>query len=298
MPRNLVITLSNIGDLVMTTPVLEALHQRYPAAPIDVIADRRSSALLQATPYIGEIFHRDKRAGWSHQLSWLRRLRERRYDAIVDLRTPFLPWLLRASKRMTKPRRSRSTHAVEQHFDAIRPLTNDIPPGPCKLYLGDAQRQRASELLRALPGQRWLAIGPGANWPGKRWAPQHYQQLVAALANEFDAVIVLGSGDDLDQPFDTATLALPALDLIGVTDLQTVAAVLAKMRAFVGNDSGIGHIATAVACPVVTVFGPGEPRRYRPWGRHASVVEAPGQDLAVLSAEPVADAVTKLLVPD
>ena len=124
----------------------------------------------------------------------------------------------------------------------------------------DVFKSRASELLRALPGQRWLAIGPGANWPGKRWAPQHYQQLVAALANEFDAVIVLGSGDDLDQPFDTATLALPALDLIGVTDLQTVAAVLAKMRAFVGNDSGIGHIATAVACPVVTVFGPGEPR--------------------------------------
>ena len=73
--RHLVVTLSNIGDLVMTTPVIEALHERFPGDAIDIVADRRSSALLEATPYLGTIYHRDKRAGFTEQLALLRRLR-------------------------------------------------------------------------------------------------------------------------------------------------------------------------------------------------------------------------------
>jgi len=62
-PRMLVITLSNIGDAIMTTPVLAALHAQYPAARIDLVCDLRSSALFEPCSYIGQLFVRDKKNG-------------------------------------------------------------------------------------------------------------------------------------------------------------------------------------------------------------------------------------------
>ena len=296
--RHLVVTLSNIGDLVMTTPVIEALHERFPGDAIDIVADRRSSALLEATPYLGTIYHRDKRAGFTEQLALLRRLRRQRYATVVDLRTPFWPWLLRAGQRFVKPRRSKKTHAVEQHFEAVERLLPAHTAGPQRLYLDPSATAAAAQKLAALPGSHWLALAPGANWPGKRWPVSRYEALANHLANEFDGLIVLGSQDDIERPFNSAEINLPVVDLSGHTSLPEVAAVLAQAGAFVGNDSGIGHIASAMQCPCLTVFGPGDPPRYRPWGDNATIIQTPNTDLARLEVDDVAAALTRLLAQD
>ena len=83
----LLVSLSNVGDAVMTTPVLEALHQRYPAAVIDIVGDRRSSGLFEFCPYRCRIFHKDKRGGVRGLLRLIQGLRRTRYELVVDLRT-------------------------------------------------------------------------------------------------------------------------------------------------------------------------------------------------------------------
>ena len=70
---------------------------------------------------------------------------------------------------------------------------------------------------------------------------------------------------------------------------------MAGARAFVGNDSGLGHIAAALSVSTVTVFGPGQPARYRPWGKRADIVLAPDADLDALEPQAVIDAVCALL---
>jgi len=121
--RYLFVTLSNIGDAIMTTPALEALHAHDPQARIDLLADRRSSSLFDRCPYRGEVFLRDKRAGLAASLRLLRTLRRTRYTALVDLRTHVLGALVRAehvySRRGARPA---GPHAVEQHFAVVRPL--------------------------------------------------------------------------------------------------------------------------------------------------------------------------------
>ena len=294
--RLLVVTLSNIGDLVLTTPVFEALARHYPGVPIDIFADTRSAALLAAAPYAGETFLYDKRSGWPARFAFLRALRQRRYRVVVDLRGPLVGRLLRADRYLCKPRQRRlDQHAVDEHFAALAPLLADSTPPPCRLYLSSADIDAARQLLSALPGERWLAVAPGANWPGKKWSREGYRELLQRAAPCFDGAIILGAPQDVADARAIASHDLPSLNTAGSTDLRTAAALLARAAAFVGNDSGLGHIAAALGTPTLTLFGPGNPQRYRPRGARARIVLAPHNDLALLTAEHVWSALQSLL---
>ena len=294
--RLLVVTLSNIGDLVMTTPVFEFLATQYPQRRIDVVADQRSAMLLRHAPYVGEIFLRKKRAPITDQLSLLRRLRRRRYLAAIDLRTPLIPYALRADMRLVKPGRKREQHAVEEHFGTVTPLAGNVRAIPaCRIYPGDAAVAVSRNWLDVLPGKRWLAVGPGANWLPKIWPRHKYRELLHRARAHFDAAIVLGSKDDCAAAHFVSQVELPVLQTAGHLNLCETAAVLKRAECFVGNDSGLGHIAAACGTPTLTVFGPGQPQRYRPWSDHARIVEAPGSDLAALSSEQVFEELTDFI---
>jgi ADP-heptose:LPS heptosyltransferase len=291
----LVITLSNVGDLVMTTPVLEALARRFPDSPIDVLGDRRSLALLAPAPYTRTLHARDKRAGWAAQWRLLRVLRAVRYGLVVDLRTAFLPYLLRARVRLIEAARgARGRHAVERHYALVAPLCAAAPPA-CRLYLDPAASAGAEAVLRALPPGRWLALAPGAKWPGKRWPPAHYRALLGLARNAFDGAIVLGSAAETEAAAALAGGGMPVVNTAGTTDLGTAAALIARASAFVGNDSGLGHVAAALSIPTLTLFGPGDPARYRPWGPRTDVLLAPGGELAALAPTTVQAALARLV---
>ena len=297
MQRILFITLSNIGDAVMTTPVLAALRERYPDARFDIVADARSAALFAHFDALDDIILKHKNVGWRDKLAFVRQLRRKRYDLIVDLRTDGLSWLLRGRQRLNKIRqRTPQTHSVEQHFRVLAPLLGDVAPPPTCLWIPAAAYTTAAAHLAALPGSRWLAFGPGANWDGKIWDAARFVALANQCASEFDGVILLGGAADRARAEAMQPqIHLPGVDLCGQTGLLEAAAVLARARAFVGNDSGLGHLASAVGTPTLTVFGPGEPLRYRPWGAHARWLEAPGQDLSRLSVEQVATVLKDLV---
>ncbi len=278
MSRLLFVTLSNIGDLVMTTPALRALHEAYPDARIDIVADPRSSELLSRCPFLGELLHRVKREGRTGFCQLVRKLRQRRYDAIVDLRTDFLPWLLRGARRSARwQARNYGPHAVEQHFavaSRVLPAPRAIPD-TCIWTTADDDA-RAAALLDLLPGPRRLVLAPGANWPGKRWPVAHYAALAEELSDDFDSLVLLGNAADVTEAGTRLdALALPTLNLMGRTSLIEATALMRQATLFVGNDSGLGHLASAAGIPSVTVFGPGRPERYRPWGSRATLLMAP-----------------------
>lgn len=293
--RLLVITLSNIGDLVLTTPVLETLAARYPDSRIDVVGDARSIELLAAAPWAGTLYCRDKRAGVVAQLALLRTLRRTRYRAIADLRTPLLPWLLRAKRRLIKHGPAPAgMHAAADHFRVLAPLQAVDTPPWCKLHLARDAQAEADERLRTLPGRRWLALAPGANWPGKRWPIEHYRALLDLARDDFDAAIVIGSAGDAEASTTLGQAALPLLFAVGDTRLPVAAALIARAALFAGNDSGPGHIAAALGVPTLTMFGPGNPQRYRPWGPYTALALAPGGVLTELTPAAAYAALTAL----
>ena len=293
----LLITLSNIGDAVLTTPVLEALHARYPLAVVDIVTDARASELFSHCPWRGNIILKHKQLGWRGTLALVKQLRARRYDLVVDLRTDGLTLLLRAQRRLTRRHgKPVGRHAVERHFGVIRerePL-DAIPP--VQVWLSAAELAWARQQLAGLPGQCWLALGPGARWEGKCWPAQRFSTLATRLQAHVDAVILLGSTADRDSCAQiAATLPLPCINLAGKTDLLQATAVLQRVRLFVGIDSGLGHLAAAAGTPTVTVFGPGDPQRYHPWHPQARWVQSTTGAVADVSADTVIELVLELL---
>ena len=295
MGRILVITLSNLGDVVMTTPVFEALRVAYPASVIDVLADKRSSGILSGAPYLGRVFHREKKGGLVKTIRLIAELRKTYYDVIVDLRTNLIPLVLRANKNIFKSKRvSTAQHSVEEHYEGILTLdgVTSTPPH-CRLYVEDNAKEKARCLIKSLAGKKLLAIGPGANWPGKIWPAERFEEVVIDLETHFDGVIQLGSeGEGI---VFSGEVNMPHLDLTGKTNLSTLKAVIKSCHLFIGNDSGIGHVAAALGKPSLTVFGVGDPERYLPWGGQSVAITEPSKDLRRLKSSRVSNA-AKLLI--
>jgi len=293
----LLITLSNIGDAVMTTPVLEALHTTWPLARIDIVTDARASRLFTRCPYGHRVVLKDKQAGWRGTIALLRQLRSTRYDLVVDLRTDGLTLLLRARHRLTR-RGSQPPgyHAVERHFGVISRHVGTSCIPAAMIRLSDAEHRFAAQQLSGLPGQRWLALGPGARWQPKRWPVQCFRMLPGRLQAEFDAVILMGDSSEKADCQDLQEhLPLPAINLAGKTDLLQAAAILAQARLFVGNDSGLGHIAAATGTPTVTLFGPGDPERYHPWHPQARWIQSSTRNIEDITVDAVTAAVLAVL---
>ena len=292
----LLITLSNIGDAVMTTPVMAALHEKYPQAVMDIVTDARAIELFSHCPYKGEIFLKDKQAGWRGVISLVKQLRTKHYDLVVDLRTDGLTLLLRASRRLTR-RGSKvaGPHAVQQHFAVMGPREGIIEIPATRLWLSPQDLDFAQQHLTALPGKRWLALGPGARWAPKRWPARAFRELADRLQTQFDAVVLLGSTADVDSCQQVADgLALPCITLAGKTRLLQAAAVLQQTALFVGNDSGLGHMAAACDTATLTVFGPGDPARYHPWHPRARWVQSDSGDIIDVTVAAVTAAVLEL----
>ena len=292
----LFITLSNIGDALLTTPVLQCLHRHDEAATIDIVCDQRSSILFRHCPYRGVLYHKQKQR-------WLRgvpalalQLRHKRYDLVVDLRTDILAHLIHAEKRLLRRRRGEHVHAVEKHFATVAEIAGGGGIPATALWLDQAERDYADEVCRQLPGEKWLCIGPGANWERKIWPAQNYAQAANGLGDKFDALALLGSATDGPQAQQVALDArLPCINLCGQTNLLQAAAVIARMTLFLGNDSGLGHIAAAVATPSFTLFGPGNPERYHPWGAQAAWHTAPDRIIGNIPVKTVVERVREHL---
>jgi heptosyltransferase-3 len=285
----LVITLSNVGDAVMTTPVMAALHHKYPHAYMDIVTDARAAPLFSHCPYRRDIILKDKRAGWQGLAALVKRLRATRYDLVVDLRTDGLSLLLRARRRLTRRgTRSKAGHAVERHFSVIqqREQLSGIPR-PC-VWLSATEQEFAAQALAGLSGNRWLALGPGARWEGKCWPAENFAALANRLQGDTDAVILLGNPAEQDSCARiAANLALPCLNLAGMTDLLQASAILQRATLFIGNDSGLGHMAAAAGTPTVTVFGPGDPLRYHPWHPRARWIQRPTRSVSDVTVDAV-----------
>ena len=263
----LFITLSNIGDAIMTTPTLQRLHQIYPEAVIDLVCDARSQILFEYCPYRGNIYIKNKKAGKKGLFSLIKQLRRTRYDLIVDLRTDGLAYLLRAKKRLTKwGHKPYGPHAVEDLISIIDAINPDKTIPPTCVWFGQDHQDKADQLLNNVSGKKLIAVGPGANWEPKIWKADNFAKVLNGLGDQISEIIIMGGPND--QVYSEKLknqLSRPFLDITGQTDLLTTAAVLARCQLFLGNDSGLGHLASAVDTASVSVFGPGKPERYHPW---------------------------------
>lgn len=267
----LVIQTAFLGDVVLTTPLLAALSQRH--AAVDVVTTPAARPLLETHPAVRRALAYDKRGrdrGPAGILRLARALRAARYDIAYlphrSLRTALLARLAGVPQRVgfadgwpllyTEARpRPRDAHEVDRLLALIGAPSGAFAP---RLYPTAEDGCIVDELLGVGGiGTAFVALAPGSIWATKRWP--YFRELATELAGR-TAVVVVGGPDDAELGEairDAVTRAGGrALNACGKATVRQSAALIARARLLVTNDSAPQHFATAVGTPVVALFGP------------------------------------------
>lgn len=269
----LFVTATRIGDAVLSTGLVSYLIDRYPGANLTIAAGPLAVPLFEAVPGLERLIVVDKRRWALHWLPLYASVAARRWDLVVDLRGSAFAWSLRAGERRVMAKGDAGNHQVRQ---LGRLFGLDPPPSP-RLWTAPSHERKAATLLRA--GLPVLAIGPAANWRGKQWRGERFAELARRLT-AFDGplpgarVAVLAAAHERGQALPLLD-AIPQdrlIDLVDRVDLLTAAAVLRRCAMFIGNDTGLMHIAAATGTPTLGLFGPSPIQKYAPWGSCTAVV--------------------------
>ncbi|MGH7038029.1 MAG: glycosyltransferase family 9 protein [Stellaceae bacterium] len=274
--RILFVTATRIGDAVLSSGLLAHLIERHPAARLTIAAGPLAAPLFAAVPGLEHILVVAKRRGGLHWLALYAVAAQRRWDLVVDLRGSALAWLVCARRRKVIGKRRADEHRVRE---LGRLFDLDPPPAP-RLWTAPAHEHAAAMLLPA--GGPVLAIGPAANWCGKEWRGERFAELAARLTAR-DGVLpgarvaVIAAAHERAQaaPLLASLPVERCIDLVGRIDLPTAAAVLKRCVLFIGNDTGLMHMAAACGTPTLGLFGPSPVGRYAPWGAHCATVCTP-----------------------
>ena len=293
----LFITLSNIGDAILTTPTLEALHFKYPNAVFDIIGDKRSRILFKYCPYMNNFIEKDKSLGWYGLLSLIKEMRKETYDLAVDLRSDVLLYFIISKQKFFKASNNSSPnfHSAEKHFLSINKIIQDNPP-LANIWLSDYESEISRKIYNKYSNSRFLTLGLGANFSGKIWDIAKFIDLVKFLKNIFGVIILVGDQKDaiLSKKFISEYKGT-VIDCCGHYNLLETAAIIKKSNFFVGNDSGLGHIASAVGTKSFTIFGIGNPNKYKPWGKRAFWIQDKNFEINNVDSKTVANKIIQIL---
>ena len=272
--RILFITSTRVGDAILSTGLLGHLLQKYPAARVTIACGPAAAGLFEAVPNLERIVVLDKMVLSFHWLGLWAATVGHVWDAIVDLRGSPMTYVLAAKRRYRMVSDRSPVHRLYRLADVLGLAAN--PPAP-RLWFADRHLKRARALIP--DGPPVLAIGPTANWRAKMWPPDRFAELIRRLTAPGGVLpggraAIFGRDDERPQALHLIEAVPPEvrIDLVGHLDLLEVGACLARCALYVGNDSGLMHLAAATGIPTLGLFGPTPDVHYAPWGSRCGVV--------------------------
>jgi ADP-heptose:LPS heptosyltransferase len=289
-PRRILVTrLRQIGDVILTLPVVDALRRAHPGARIDYLAESLPAQAAVGHPAIERV-HRLGRGPGAALLPasprLLARLRAARYDWVIDLygnpRSAALARWTGAPVRIGPDRRGRRrlyTRAVPSpgpvpatahHLDMLRAVGIEAEPAPPRIHLSEEERARGRARLDGAlaPGGPRVGLHVGNRWAVKRWPEERFAALLRALPRlGARGVVLAGPGEEAlaRRVAEGAGGSGPAPVLAGFP-LREYWGAVAALDALVTNDGSPLHAGPALGVPTVGILGPTEPEIWFPYG--------------------------------
>ncbi len=290
--RILAIKLWGVGNIVMILPLLEAVKEKFPDAELHFLTLGGNADLLEGVTAVDRVHTLPERPAVRSMVAllttWLR-LR-RRFDVVLDFEqfartSALLGYLIGAPQRvgLATPGQGRGIlynaripyrddrHMSETFADVARAIGVRVPDAPPVLAVDPRGLAEAEALLSELPDQRprvVLHVGSGDNFPGRRWPGERFAALADRLVRERGAQ-VLFTGTERERPLIDACrqqMSQASVEVVGRLSLRGLVGLLSVTDLLVSNDTGPVHLASAVRCPVVALYGPNTPVLYGPRG--------------------------------
>ncbi|MFA7001538.1 MAG: glycosyltransferase [Candidatus Omnitrophota bacterium] len=286
----LVIKLGAMGDVILVTPSLRMLRQRFPEACLCLLTDKKNASAVSGSPYVNEIFPVDRRKMRNplYLLKLAKKLRQEEFDVSVDFQNSKWTHLLAFAGGVTQRYGFKRgplgflLNRPDQGFDVKEPPVKhqfrilsklgvrelddrlELSPDP----ESEERMETALEIFRAVPGAKkiGLVMGSSPQWPAKRWPREHFEALAGRLIRELRACLVLiGSpGEEgLSEEWRKAHEGR-VLDLIGQTSPQDLISLAKRLDLVVTGDTAPLHVAAAMQTKIIAFFGPTDPGRHMP----------------------------------
>lgn len=278
MEKILIIQTASIGDVILATPLVEALRQHYPSASIDFLLKKGNEGLLDNHPHIRSVIAWDKRNGKYLTLAGvIFRVRKERYDAVINIQRFFSTGLVTVlskgkvtigfdknplsryfSRKIPHVIRLGKRHETERNLSLIEPLTGPSYY-PVRLYPSRGDY----DLVKKYKNEPYITISPASLWYTKQFPEERWVEFLVSLREKVK-VYALGSEEDsaLCDRILSAAAYKRSENLAGRLSLLQSAALMKDARRNLVNDSAPMHLAsavnaktTAIFCSTVTDFG-------------------------------------------
>jgi lipopolysaccharide heptosyltransferase II len=291
----LFVRLRSIGDTVLATSAVNALRRFLPDAQIDILVEDWVAPVLAEHPSLSSVISLERNS-LAARARIAREIRASGYDVVYNLHggttSTFLTRASGARHRVgyesyqyaklhnhQAPSASflwgqEKTHSVEQQLALLGWTGVPVTDRPAtQLAITQTATFVIQEHLRdsKLEGKRLALIHPAAAFATKQWAAENFARVVEYLERaDFSSVAIVGPGQDkvLDELQRNCSAPITTFNL----SLPEVSALASRAELFVGNDSGIAHMAAAVGTPSVVIFGSSNIAHWRPWSRAESEV--------------------------
>jgi ADP-heptose:LPS heptosyltransferase len=294
--RILIILTGAIGDVVRALPLLGRIRRGFSSAHIAWAIEPKSAPILEGHQWLDETILYDRRhAPWSF-VPFLKRVRDGRFDLAIDLQRHLKSGIV----SMVSGARDRIGFGAQNtkefnHLFATRRIEAQpemrlkllqyqafgdalgLPAVPIEFGLSaaPAESERIRELLKDAPPPR-LGVILGSSWPSRIYFPKSIAAVIRGVCDSNGRngdgsglfPVLLGGPDETGIASDVMRElgGIEALNLAGKTSLRDLIAILPECAAAFGPDSGPMHIAAAVGCPIVSLWGATSPKRSAPWG--------------------------------
>lgn len=285
-----------LGDVILSTPVIENVHELYPGSEISFLTTVEAEPLVRYHPLLCRVITFDKR-GKETGLGGLKRkaaeIQALNFDMAFALHKSYRTGLLLHLSKIRQTfgfeeaagarfyskhsKRKDLPHEVLRNLAIFRTLGHD--PMMLKQHvgieLGEGAEKIAEQVFSTLPGLPTVGIAPGSVWLTKRWTVEGFAAVVRHFSNSTN-VVILGSTEDVPIAEKVIKLAgsEKIINLTGKLSLLESSAVISKLDLLITNDSAPLHIASAFRIPVVAIFcATVTTQGFGPWQTKAGIVE-------------------------
>ena len=298
----LVVSLTNIGDVILTLPVVDILKSDFPRSEISISIGPKAETLFSQNPHLKNIYIYDKKQPTLKTIAWMFELRKEKFDLVVDLRNSAIPFLIGARHRTpVDTMKNYEGHMRDKHLSRLKTVHafGGLADKKYALFLTEKDQRYVHELLiRQLEGAvPYVVMAPGAAYKRKRWPLANFLKLAEQLEKNCQIRTVF-IGDQKDKELiGQIPKHMTGINLAGTTLIQS-AGIISRASLVISNDSAPMHLSSYLDRPTLGLFGPSDPAKYGPWGYNAHYLRASAKDndgnddINSISVEQVMDAIS------
>jgi len=300
----LIVLLGAIGDVVRALPLATRIKQNWPETQIHWAIEPRSKGILLEHSSIDKLVTFDRPKGLAAFREFLKQVKSEDYDLVLDLQRHFKSGVIscstKASRRVGFHRKGSREFNWLFNTETIPPVEKFSPKieqfqlfgDNLKLPRGEAldfgfeehlsDKEKITELSKGFDLSSSVALILGSSWPSRFWIEDYYVELIETLRRDYSLGVVLVGGPSeseyasriYEKRVSNTSPSDPILNLVAKTNLRELTELFSRVRFAIGSDSGPMHIASAVDCQIISLWGSTSSMRSAPYGSEKLVIDA------------------------